>query len=164
MATFIVPTEWDIIIKFYGDRVAKRSGVPLINHIWDGFDILCALKAPDIAKNAYAIHPLVQNNEGPDCSHFESYELACEYRDKANSYLCRPENDWVYHPDNLLWMVGKMSANCRLMLLADKIQNQKDFLIYNSDHPRARELTEYFFNWLNYLRDEKFCVNGTSCV
>jgi hypothetical protein len=35
------------------------------------------------------------------------------------------------------------------MLIADKIQNRKDFELYHKDiHERSDELKQYFFNWL----------------
>jgi hypothetical protein len=39
------------------------------------------------------------------------------------------------------------------MLIADKVQNRKDFERYHRDtHPRARDLDHYFRNWLIALR------------
>lgn len=38
------------------------------------------------------------------------------------------------------------------MLIADKVQNYKDFEIYHkSTHPRSKELDQYFKNWLQKL-------------
>jgi hypothetical protein len=37
------------------------------------------------------------------------------------------------------------------MLTADKIQNYKDFQLYQREHPRFNELTKYFKNWLRKL-------------
>jgi hypothetical protein len=47
----------------------------------------------------------------------------------------------------------------REMLIADKIQNRKDFELYHKDtHPRAKELTEYFNEWMKILdiSEEKY--------
>ena len=38
------------------------------------------------------------------------------------------------------------------MLIADKIQNKKDFELYHKgSHPRSMELDHYFNNWLKRL-------------
>lgn len=38
------------------------------------------------------------------------------------------------------------------MLIADKIQNRKDFELYHEGkHPRSEELAQYFRNWLERL-------------
>ena len=44
------------------------------------------------------------------------------------------------------------------MLIADKIQNRKDFELYHKEtHPRSAELDKYFRNWLQKLNiDESF--------
>ena len=45
-----------------------------------------------------------------------------------------------------------MLPEVRDMLIADKIQNYKDFLFYHKGtHPRSRELEEYFKNWFGIL-------------
>ena len=43
-------TEYQIVKKFYGSQKAKRSGVPLINHIDEGLLILSHIQANDTAK------------------------------------------------------------------------------------------------------------------
>ena len=55
--------EISLIKNFYGDKTAKRSGVPLINHINEGLIVLDFIKASDIAKKAYCLHPLVQSDK-----------------------------------------------------------------------------------------------------
>jgi hypothetical protein len=51
------------------------------------------------------------------------------------------------------------------MLVADKIQNRKDFEIYHKEnHPRAVELDKYFKNWLLKLsvteeKYQSYCQN-----
>ena len=38
------------------------------------------------------------------------------------------------------------------MLIADKVQNYKDFLLYHYGiHERSNQLNQYFINWLSYL-------------
>lgn len=145
--------EYELISTFYGDKTAKRSGVPLMNHIDEGLAILTALDASLDALRAFCLHPIVQNNEPIDVSWSMGFVLASEYRDKANAYLCRPENDWIDSTEHVLRVVGIPSRQCQLMLLADKVQNQKDFNIHHKDyHTRGHELTKYFNIWIQYLR------------
>lgn len=48
-------------------------------------------------------------------------------------------------------------ADVRDMLIADKIQNYKDFIIYHrGTHPRSDELDTYFEAWLRVLRVDNF--------
>jgi len=132
--------------------------VPLINHIFEGVEILKNLGSSELAQKAFCIHPIVQNGKGTNITkELESYELACEYRDKANAYLCKPETDYVTaslkdYKNRIRKLVGSMSEDCRMMLLADKLQNRKDFLIYHyTKHERSRELFWYFNAWIDYL-------------
>lgn len=151
---------YELIEMFYNTQCAKRSGVPLMNHIHEGLEILDALCADQVTKEAFCLHPLVQNSPDSNELDFDSsqistevMELSFEYKEKANSYLCRPDTDWVTSSNDVALLVGELSERCRLMLIADKIQNQKDFYIYHSStHARAWQLFEYFLNWLNFLR------------
>ena len=66
-----------------------------------------------------------------------------EYRRVANSYLSHdvPED-----------FVGFSCEEVKQMLIADKVQNYKDFLIYHSEtHPRKEELDFYFNKWFEFL-------------
>lgn len=146
--------EYRVISDFYGDRRAKRSNVLLMNHINEGLHILSELNRPLTELKAYAIHPIVQNDENVNVSWSDAYDLALEYKKVANSYLCRPENDDIVTLSDMYSHVGHMSLGCAYNLLADKIQNQKDFLIYHSmTHARKKELAKYFNNWISYLVD-----------
>lgn len=78
---------------------------------------------------AYCIHPIVQNDENIDVSLSEAYELAIEYKNIANSYLCRKNTDHLKPWEQLIDYIEPMSIYRAYMLLADKIQNQKDFLL-----------------------------------
>lgn len=141
-----------VIEEFYGDQRANRSGVLKINHIHEGLAILDALNASDLAKKAFCLHPIVQNSEPVDVSWSDSFDLAVEYRDRANSYLCRPETDYIQTMDDLVSVVGSMSDDCVMMLYADKVQNRKDFrLFHQGAHPRSDELTFYFDLWIDTL-------------
>lgn len=156
--------EFQHISEFYSNRTADRSKVPLINHIIEGLDILRQCGASDDAMRAFCLHPIVQddgalrlnnasnwiNNSSP-----RAILLAMEYRRAANAYLCRPSTDH--------WTIEEMKANIGLllpevrdMLIADKIQNRKDFILHHKGtHPRSEQLDQYFLNWLNILE-----VNG----
>lgn len=139
------------IKTFYSDTRAERSQVPLINHIYEGLQILDMINASYHAKGAFCIHPMCQ----ADADLKENYEylldfipsksivLAMEYRSVANEYLSKR----TIHSLRDIRISPLKEVND--MLIADKIQNYKDFLIYHSDtHPRAEELEVYFKNWL----------------
>jgi hypothetical protein len=146
--------EWCQIVIWYGSRTAQRSGVPLIEHINDGIEILEGLKASPLAIRAYCLHPLTQNNAMINLGWSDALPLAEEYAVKANAYLCRPETDYVRTVEQLQDLVGEMSQDCALMLLADKLQNSTDFQKYHADtHPRRHELTRYFDLWIAFLHN-----------
>jgi ABC-type amino acid transport substrate-binding protein len=71
--------------------------------------------------------------------------LAMEYRSVANAYLSHREID------NIEEIKLSPLVEVQHMLIADKVQNRKDFELYNSDHPQAEALSEYFDNWLRRL-------------
>ena len=49
-----------------------------------------------------------------------------------------------------------MSKDCCDMLLADKLQNRKDFRLYHlGKHERTKELDHYFDLWIDYLWELK---------
>jgi hypothetical protein len=52
--------QYEMIKAYYGDRKAKRSGTPLIQHIDDGLVILDAIGAAYCARAAYCLHPIFQ--------------------------------------------------------------------------------------------------------
>lgn len=150
--------SFKLIQDYYGNKVANRSQVPLINHIIEGMEILTMIGADDYTKDAFCIHPILQNDADfalnkdwilhldpsmvdPSVVHF-----ALEYRNIANQYLSFRAIDSL--DDINLSPVPEVNQ----MLIADKVQNYKDFLIYHqATHPRSRELTHYFCNWLKKL-------------
>lgn len=148
--------EYKAIANFYGKQVAERSQVPLINHIREGVQLLEEWKRSDLEMRAFCIHPLVQNDlqiisDKPIS--MGCISLAEEYRDKANAYLCRPENDHIWCRLALAEILQHISKPCAWMLLADKVQNQKDFRKYHwFTHPRAEQLERYFNLWIETLR------------
>lgn len=145
--------EYSVIRAFYGTITAKRSGIPLINHIDEGLDILDLLGASELVKKAFCIHPIVQNDEQVDVCWSEAHPLALEYTLYANKYLCRPENDWIDDVEKLYkFLGGGISFDCKLMLLADKLQNRKDFMLsHYGTHPRSEQLKKYFDLWIHFL-------------
>jgi len=151
-----------LIADFYGDRVAKRSGVLLMNHIDEGLLILNDIRADEVTRQAWCLHPMLQADEHymrfegrvndwgvrtkPRDISYRAVMLAMEYRAIANAYLstCHIES-----PGSI-----RLGPDPRIsdMLVADKVQNRKDFEKYNlKDHPRSVELQIYFKLWLARL-------------
>lgn len=145
--------EYKTIRLFYAYNVANRSGVPLMNHIDEGLVILNVIGASYAAKLAFCIHPIIQGNLNIKCTENEYVlSLANEYKVKANSYLCKPETDHIQTIEQMRLLVGEMSKDCADMLMADKMQNKKDFIIYHQhSHPRSPQLEKYFDLWIEYL-------------
>lgn len=155
--------EYAMVQRHYAGKTALRSGVPLINHTNEGLQILSKLSAWPTAMRAFCLHPLIQNDHEFE-SNWKSIcrssispraiVLAMEYRRVANSYLCTTHTDGWSIAD-IRREVGLVIPPIRLMLIADKLQNQKDFLKYHQHtHVRAKELTAYFKNWLKFLGHE----------
>lgn len=151
---FPISREWNLILEHYGEGRAKRSQVPFINHITEGLAILRFIGASNPAKAAFCIHPILQ----ADADLVENFDkarslisgdvlmLAMEYRSVANEYLSQRT---VYSLDEIRLSPLK---DVNDMLIADKVQNYKDFLLYHhGTHPRSKELHEYFKNWLDRL-------------
>jgi (p)ppGpp synthase/HD superfamily hydrolase len=145
--------EYSAIARHYGDRTARRSGVPLIRHIDHGLAILAALGSTDRAMRAFCIHPLVQDDETLGAavlteltSDVHVMALAIEYRSVANAALStRP---LASAADIRLSPLAEVND----MLIADKVQNRADFLRHHAaTHPRSTELDRYFRLWLERL-------------
>lgn len=157
--------EYDAIKSFYGDKITNRSGVPLMNHIDEGIEIMVGRGASERAILAYTIHPIFQGDSAfTDIMNFENWHTyninhierpiiirVMEYRRAANAYLCKPSTDnWAI--DDMKEAIGLLLPDIREMLIADKIQNQRDFLKYHyGTHTRSKELDQYFKNWLEIL-------------
>lgn len=145
--------EYKLISDYYGNKCADRSQVPLINHIDEGLIILNEINSSIASKRAFCLHPLIQTDEAfkenykTIANKTDSYTimLAVEYRNIANSYL----SDKINTEQPLT-----LSPLCEVnqMLIADKVQNYKDFMTYHfGTHPRSHELLKYFDKWLDKL-------------
>lgn len=152
-------THYLAVKDFYGDSKAERSGIPYITHIDEGIRILEEIDASYDAFCGYCLHPLFQSDEsliefllpGSKIDDIiydyiitpKSIALAMEYRRVANSYLSKGS------PESL---VKTPIAAVYEMLIADKVQNFKDFELHHfGKHPRSQELMVYFKNWMKIL-------------
>ncbi|MEZ4394347.1 MAG: hypothetical protein R3A48_25015 [Polyangiales bacterium] len=147
--------EYEAIAAHYGDRAARRSGVALMNHIDEGLAVLADLGAHDEVWRAWCLHPLFQLDEAlPEsfsdlARRSESARvlvLAMEYRNTANACLARHE------PASPEAIARSPLPEVNAMLVADKVQNAKDFILYHrGTHPRTESLERYFHHWLARL-------------
>lgn len=147
--------EYAAIADHYGDKTAERSQVPLIAHIHEGCEMLHKWGESLLVQKAFCLHPLVQNSISHCCHDSPAMPLAKEYARIANSYLCRRETDIITmanNPQALAVFLGDIPKEVAWMLLADKIQNQKDFRTFHwFTHKRANELERYFNLWITTL-------------
>lgn len=145
--------EYLAIARHYGERTARRSGVPLIRHIQHGLAILDTIGATERAMRAFCLHPLVQEDaalRAQDLSALTAdvhvMALAIEYRSVANAAL---STRLLASADDI-----RLSPLTEVndMLIADKVQNRADFLAHHAGtHPRSAELDRYFRLWLERL-------------
>jgi hypothetical protein len=154
--------EYRAVSSFYGERLTRRTLVPLMNHIDEGIALLATMDARDIAMRAFCLHPLVQDDAGLVNAYARLTELtdsvqvialAMEYRRVANACTHRR----VVETAEEIELSPLVDVN--MMLAADKIQNRKDFvLLHRGTHPRTTELDRYFQLWLQRLRvsDDEF--------
>ncbi|WP_152538678.1 hypothetical protein [Aquimarina macrocephali] len=152
--------EYQMIKKYYDSGTTRRSGIKLINHIDEGLIILDKIEASDIAKRAYCLHPIVQSDECLSQNYSFDFQgidpkvliVVIEYRSVANEYLSIKKINTI---DDIRLSPLK---DVNDMLIADKIQNRKDYELYHKEtHPRSIELDKYFKNWLQKLNiDESF--------
>ncbi|MEZ4452371.1 MAG: hypothetical protein R3B09_23085 [Nannocystaceae bacterium] len=161
--------EYQAIAEAYGDRRARRSGVPLIHHIDEGVAILRRIGASAEAIAGYCVHPLVQGDDdlreawsrgrltGLSAA---AVALAIEYRAVANAFLS-PMEDHLGYADPRSIRRSPL-ADVDAMLIADKIQNRKDFLLHHQAHPRAERLAIYFTQWLRALEVDAPAVEALS--
>lgn len=154
--------EYDLIQEFYGKQKAKRSKVPYMNHIDEGIIVIDQLGNTMGSENmftlaalAFCLHPIVQSDKDLEESFkedlltnvdVETVMLAMEYRSVANEYLSKR----VISDVSEIRLSPILPVN--VMLVADKVQNRKDFELYHKGkHERSAELDQYFKNWLQRL-------------
>lgn len=145
--------EYRLVEKFYGDKVTRRTGAHLMNHIDEGLFIMASRGATELSMRAFCLHPLVQSDA--DLASFveqglvdkvDKYVLllAIEYRNIANAYLSKATSSTTFTLSPL--------KEVNEMLVADKVQNRKDFQRFHAaSHPRAARLAVYFSQWLTRL-------------
>lgn len=144
--------EMELIKRMYGTRTTKRSGVPLMNHITEGVKIMEDRGFYSLSIRAFIVHPLFQRDDdllawgaGENELSHSVIILAMEYRRVANSWLSHKPK-----PQPIEW--GPFEPYLREMLIADKLQNYKDFLLYHQNHERYKILNQYFLDWLDELK------------
>ena len=138
-----------------GHKVAERSQVPYMNHIDEGLVVLDLLETATETKLGYILHGILQSDNALAENYKKMYLhlidplvvlLAIEYRWVANNYL---STRTVSSLDEIQLSI---LPEVNQMLIADKVQNRKDFDLYHKDsHPRSKELTQYFDNWFRKL-------------
>lgn len=143
-------------IKFhYGERKAERSKVPLIAHIVEGLMILTRIGAERVIREAWCLHPIVQSDNDLRSTlrrgipvnlgnhNVQSILYAMEYRAVANSYL----SDMTVDIDEI-WTKVNAFTGIHKMLIADKIQNWKDFSAQpKGTYDNEEILHKYFHSW-----------------
>lgn len=152
--------HYRIVSDFYMGDVAVRSGIPKIFHIKEGLILLEHLGASDVVKSAWCIHPVVQSNEDfkrelvdhrLSQADSDAIIMAMEYRFIANSYLSKDVDIVTLKHTKLLGdkLNGFYKKDIRLMLIADKVQNYKDFKNQpKGTYENEKELQIYFASWL----------------
>jgi hypothetical protein len=146
--------EYLAIEQAYGTRTAARSGVLLMRHIDEGLAVLQRLGASDAALRAFCLHPLLQLDRDLAANRDRVaalttapvLELALEYRRVANATLSHRQIEQATEIER------SATPEVNQMLIADKVQNRKDFLRYHRGvHPRSDALDQYFARWLERL-------------
>lgn len=149
-----ISREMDMISAYYADKRASRSKVPLINHIDEGLAVLNFINASTSSRAAFCLHPMAQADADLTANQKVLYErvsgdvlmLVMEYRSVANAYLSHRSISHI----NEIKLSPLKEVND--MLIADKVQNYKDFIRYHhGTHPRSDALHVYFRNWLERL-------------
>lgn len=149
---------YQLIASFYGTDKTKRSQVPFIHHIHEGLVVLQELQTSLPTQEAYCLHPIFQSDETlmqyyqSDLSKIsnETLILVMEYRSIANQYLSQR----IIKDISEIKLSPLKEVN--QMLIADKVQNYKDFVLYHqANHPRSKELTQYFHHWFDVLGIEE---------
>ncbi len=144
-----------LISSQYGSKRARRTNIFYMHHIDEGLLVMNWRGCSELAQQAYAIHPLLQGDA--ELLEFEAwiekhhihpkvFILAMEYRRVANVYLSPKTVD----ESDVFELSCLQEVN--EMLVADKVQNFKDFLrCHAGSHPERERLDLYFRNWLKRL-------------
>ena len=165
--------EYKLVQQFYGDHCAGRTGLHFMNHVDEGLFVMrsgAVQGCSEAAMRAYVLHPLVQGDDEyaslvarlADTANTESdlvhhvdplvIALAVEYRHTANRYLSQHH---AVHFEAGVGGDGVRLSPCKDvndMLIADKVQNRKDFdLMHVHTHPKGKLLSSYFDAWLRKL-------------
>lgn len=148
-----------------------------MNHIDEGLIILLRIKASQAAQDAFCLHPLFQNDEDLAREHWRieafhdvhdkrSVFLCMEYRNIANQFLSGKVDMQLVSSEydteegrrdisnyDILTQIEDIPLSplkgVNDMLIADKVQNRKDFLRYHRDtHANAARLDVYFQLWM----------------
>jgi hypothetical protein len=151
VAAITATREYAAIERHYGDRRAERSQVLLMHHIDEGLQVLQQRGASARAMKAFCLHPLVQEDAALAATFPRIAELtddpavlalALEYRNIANATLSTREIAGA--ADIPLSPLAEVNE----MLVADKLQNWKDFVLHHrGTHPRSAALDRYFALW-----------------
>lgn len=168
---------YELISTYYGDERTKRNNVPKLYHILEGLSILSrtSLLSNSVDKDtldAYCLHPLTQAQDYYARDLLDNYNksnertnvvlLASQYAVVANSYLLHHHMSdsklQKLQKDLQQMLVGQHKII--QMLVADKIQNRKDFHAYYtaSSYKNYVELTSYFEHWLQQLDVNKAMI------
>lgn len=156
--------EYDVIRAAYGDRKAKRTGLPYIRHIDQGLLILKHLKVDSDVLSAWCLHPIFQLDEylvplmsGESQIAFPSRALSfstkvtvfgMEYRSVANAFLTKDTFSGRMP-------IPSVIPEVNVMLVADKIQNYRDARLHlfpQLEWEGKERLNYYFGAWLTALR------------
>ena len=147
--------EYDLAKTILSSRKTHRTGISHFVHVEEGLIILNNLTDDADTKGAFCLHPLIQKTSDfidnyiclKDCSPI-SVALAVEYR-------------WIANQGTRYYLETNPGAKIILsefleinhMLIADKIQNRKDFLAtFNRNDSEFDALDQYFKNWMEALK------------
>lgn len=155
---------YKLIQQKYKGKVARRSGVSYMNHIQEGAFILQLIYGNnEDLMEAFCLHPIFQNDKSlSQLLSDESSELSLitphaiilgmEYRRVTSNYKIKNK---IKSFDSI--EIGPLEQ-VHKMLVADKIQNKKDFMKYmyfkhdRLSYQKASEHgLQYFDSWLNRL-------------
>ena len=145
---------YKLIEKVYGNTRANRSKLFYMNHIDEGLAILKSRNCDIQTMEAFCLHPILQVGSLFQ-KHFDELKsqkisqytriLATEYAEVANEYLSPRK---IVSIDEIrLSHFDEVNE----MLVADKIQNRKDFRLFKNKYGNAEELEFYFDSWLKRL-------------